>query len=126
MSSGGCALPRALFHQLDLDGCKVSPDARHTQTQTARELMLEHSANLLLTVKDNQPTLRTHSKHLLPPRRRMFPLARPPRRWPASVSSTKAGPNGAACFPAPALPGNRNACHQPVAQRLDGRPVVGV
>ena len=49
---------RELFKKLDLDGRKVSLDALHTQDQTARELVLEHGADYLLTVKDNQPTLR--------------------------------------------------------------------
>jgi hypothetical protein len=49
---------RQLFKKLDLDGRKVSLDALHTQDQTARELVLEHGADYLLTVKANQPTLR--------------------------------------------------------------------
>jgi hypothetical protein len=57
---------RDLFHRLDLDGRKVSLDARHTQDQTARELVLEHGADFLLTVKDNQPTLRVHIEKLVP------------------------------------------------------------
>jgi hypothetical protein len=51
---------RQLFHQLDLDGRKVSLDALHTQDQTARQLVLEHGADYLLTVKANQPTLRAN------------------------------------------------------------------
>lgn len=51
---------RALFHRLDLDGRKVSLDALHPQDQTARELVLAHGADYLLTVKDNQPTLRAN------------------------------------------------------------------
>ena len=57
---------RALFHRLDLDGRKVSLDALHTQDQTARELVLEHGADYLLTVKDNQPTLRATIEKLVP------------------------------------------------------------
>jgi len=57
---------RQLFHRLDLDGRKVSRDARHTQDPTARELVLEHGADFLLTVKDNQPTLRAHIEKLVP------------------------------------------------------------
>ena len=57
---------RQLFHRLDLDGRKVSRDALHTQDPTARELVLEHGADLLLTVKDNQPTLRAHIEKLVP------------------------------------------------------------
>jgi hypothetical protein len=49
---------RALFKKLDLDGRKVSLDALHTQDQTAGELVLEHGADYLLSVKGNQPTLR--------------------------------------------------------------------
>jgi hypothetical protein len=57
---------RALFHRLDLDGRKVSLDALHTQDQTARELVLEHGADYLLTVKANQPTLRATIEKLVP------------------------------------------------------------
>jgi Domain of unknown function (DUF4338)/DDE_Tnp_1-associated len=48
---------RELFKRLDLDGRKVSLDALHTQDQTARDAVLEHGADFLLTVKDNQPTV---------------------------------------------------------------------
>ena len=56
---------RELFKKLDLDGRKVSLDALHTQDQTARELVLEHGADFLLTVKDNQPTLRATIEKLV-------------------------------------------------------------
>lgn len=56
---------RKLFQQLDLDGRKVSLDALHTQDQTARELVLEHGADFLLTAKDNQPTLRANIQKLV-------------------------------------------------------------
>jgi hypothetical protein len=56
---------RELFKKLDLDGRKVSPDALHTQDQTARQLVLEHGADYLLTVKDNQPTLRQNIQRLV-------------------------------------------------------------
>ena len=49
---------RERFRKLDLDGRRVSLDARHTQDQTARALGFEHGADLLLTGKDNQPILR--------------------------------------------------------------------
>jgi hypothetical protein len=49
---------RELFKKLDLDGRRVSLDALHTQDQTGAQLVLEHGADYLLTVKDNQPTLR--------------------------------------------------------------------
>ena len=35
----------------------MSLDALHTQKQTAAELVLEHGADYLFTVKGNQPTL---------------------------------------------------------------------
>jgi hypothetical protein len=57
---------RALFQKLDLDGRKVSLDALHTQDQTARELVLEHGADYLLSVKDNQPLLRASIEKLVP------------------------------------------------------------
>jgi hypothetical protein len=49
---------RELFGELNLVGRNVSLDALHTQTETARQLVVEHGANYLLTVKDNQPTIR--------------------------------------------------------------------
>lgn len=57
---------RELFQQLDLDGRKVSLDALHTQDQTARDLVLEHGADFLLTVKANQPTVRANIERLVP------------------------------------------------------------
>jgi hypothetical protein len=57
---------RELFKKLDLDGRKVSLDALHTQTRTARDLVLEHGADFLLTVKDNQPTVRENIERLVP------------------------------------------------------------
>lgn len=48
---------RQLFGEMDLAGHRVALDALHTQNQTARDLVLEHGADYLLTVKDNQPTL---------------------------------------------------------------------
>jgi hypothetical protein len=48
---------RELFGELDLTGRSVALDALHTQDETARQLVLEHGAHYLLTVKNNQPTL---------------------------------------------------------------------
>jgi hypothetical protein len=56
---------RELFKKLDLDGRKVSLDALHTQDQTARELVLEHGADYLLTVKDNQAGVRANIQRLV-------------------------------------------------------------
>lgn len=48
---------RTLCQRIDLDGRLVSLDALHTQTQTAREIVLEHGGDFLMTVKGNQPTV---------------------------------------------------------------------
>jgi hypothetical protein len=67
---------RELFKELDLDGRKVSLDALHTQDHTARDLVLEHGADYLLTVKDNQPTVRANIEKLVPaPPAHFFPSA---------------------------------------------------
>jgi hypothetical protein len=55
-----------LFNKLDLDGRKVSLDALHTQDKTGRQLVLEHGADYLLTVKDNQPTVKQNIERLVP------------------------------------------------------------
>lgn len=57
---------RQLFGQLDLAGRTLALDALHTQDQTARELVLDHGAHYLLTVKDNQPTLRQNIQQKVP------------------------------------------------------------
>ena len=57
---------RELFEKLDLDGRMVSLDALHTQTQTARELVLDHGGDYLLTVKDNQPTIHQNIEKVIP------------------------------------------------------------
>lgn len=57
---------RELFGQLDLTGRWVTLDALHTQDETARQLVLEHGAHYLLTVKNNQPTLRQNIAKLVP------------------------------------------------------------
>jgi hypothetical protein len=73
---------RELFKKLDLDGRKVSLDALHTQDQTARQLVLEHGADYLLTVKDNQPTLRQNIQRL---------VAAPPADFSPSTGHHDAG-----------------------------------
>jgi len=57
---------RELFGDLELAGRRVALDALHTQDQTGRQLVLEHGADYLLTVKKNQPTLRHNITHLIP------------------------------------------------------------
>jgi len=73
---------RQLFKELDLDGRKVSLDALHTQDQTARQLVLEHGADYLLTVKDNQPTLRQNIQRF---------VAAPPADFSPSAGHRDAG-----------------------------------
>ena len=56
---------RELFERLDLEGRMVSLDALHTQAESARALVLEHGADYLLTVKDNQPTVHRNIEKLV-------------------------------------------------------------
>jgi Domain of unknown function (DUF4338)/DDE_Tnp_1-associated len=49
-----------LIPPLDLEGRFVSLDALHTQDETARAVVLEAGGQYLLTVKDNQPTVRAN------------------------------------------------------------------
>jgi hypothetical protein len=57
---------RELFGQLDLAGRWVALDALHTQDETARQLVMDQGAHYLLTVKNNQPTLRQNIAKLVP------------------------------------------------------------
>ena len=49
---------KPLLDPLDLSGHVVVADALHTQTETARWLVEDKGADYILTVKDNQPTLK--------------------------------------------------------------------
>jgi hypothetical protein len=49
-----------LIPPLDLENRFVSLDALHTQDETARAVVLEGGGHYLLTVKDNQPTVRAN------------------------------------------------------------------
>ena len=62
-----------LFPDLDLKGRLVSLDALHTQTETARHIVLEGGGDYLLTVKDNQLKLHQNIQNLLPAPRADFP-----------------------------------------------------
>ena len=64
---------RELFGKLDLQGRMVSLDALHTQTETARQLVMERGADYLLTVKDNQPTIHKEIEKLIPAPEAGFP-----------------------------------------------------
>lgn len=48
---------RALCQRLELAGRLVSLDALHTQSETARQIVLAHGGDYVLTVKANQPAL---------------------------------------------------------------------
>lgn len=56
---------RQLFERLDLEGRLVSLDAMHTQDETGRQLVIEHGADYLLTVKDNQGTVHRNIEQLI-------------------------------------------------------------
>ena len=62
-----------LFPDLDLKSRFVSLDALHTQTQTARDIVLEGGGDYLLTVKDNQLKLHQNIEKLLPAPKADFP-----------------------------------------------------
>ena len=49
---------RELLGRIDVRGKLVSIDALHTQDQTAREIVLEHGGDYLLTAKDNQRSVK--------------------------------------------------------------------
>ena len=51
-----CVKP--LLENLDIEGGVITADALHTQKETARMIVEEKKADYVLTVKDNQPTLR--------------------------------------------------------------------
>ena len=76
---------RELFGQLDLAGRSVALDALHTQDETARQLVLEQGAHYLLTVKNNQPTLRQNIAKLIPV---------PPTGFSPSGSDAHSGSHG--------------------------------
>jgi hypothetical protein len=62
-----------LFSDLDLKGRFVSLNALHTQTETARDSVLERGGDYLLTVKDNQLKLHQNIEKLLPAPKADFP-----------------------------------------------------
>jgi hypothetical protein len=76
---------RELFAELELAGRRVALDALHTQDQTARDAVLEHGADYLPTVKNNQPTLRQNIEKLVPV---------PPTGFSPSATRAHPGPPG--------------------------------
>lgn len=57
---------RQMMESLDLQGRIVAADALHTQTETARMIVLQKGGDYLLTVKDNQPKLNEAITTLIP------------------------------------------------------------
>jgi len=62
-----------LFPDLDLEGRFVCLDALHTQTETARQIVLESGGDYLLTAKDNQLTVHKTIQALVPAPKADFP-----------------------------------------------------
>jgi len=55
---------QALLKRVDLDGCLVSADAMHTQTETARIVVQEGGGDYLFTVKGNQKGVADNARGL--------------------------------------------------------------
>jgi Domain of unknown function (DUF4338)/DDE_Tnp_1-associated/Transposase DDE domain len=55
---------KSLLDPLPIEGRVVTADALHTQQTTARYLVEEKKADYVFTVKDNQPTLKSHIEDL--------------------------------------------------------------
>lgn len=64
---------RQLFADLDLQGRFVSLDALHTQTETARHIVLEGGGDYLFTAKDNQLTVHKTIQSSVPAPQADFP-----------------------------------------------------
>lgn len=62
-----------LIPPLDLENRFVSLDALHTQDETARKVVMEAGGDFLLTVKNNQPTLRANLEKKIPAPAADFP-----------------------------------------------------
>jgi len=108
---------RELFGALDLAGRVVSLDALHTQQETARELVLEHGAHYLLTVKDNQPTLRRNLDLKVP----LPPTGFSPSARHAHPSPQGGDQQGGPGEPHPGKPSGKRRGHR-LSLRGPGRP----
>ena len=82
-----------LFPDLDLKGRFVSLDALHTQTQTARDIVLEGGGDYLLTVKDNQLKLHQNIEQLLTAPKADFPPLEADAHASTAPSSTEKSGN---------------------------------
>jgi hypothetical protein len=64
---------RELLGRIDVRGKLVSIDALHTQNQTAREIVLAHGGDYLLTAKKNQPSVKAAVQAHVPDPTPFFP-----------------------------------------------------
>ena len=55
----------ALLGRLPIEGLRITADALHTQSHTARIITSERGADYLLTVRGNQPGMADHVWRLL-------------------------------------------------------------
>lgn len=65
---------RELLGRIDVRGKLVSIDALHTQDQTAREIVLAHGGDYLLTAKDNQRSVKAAVQANVPDPASLFSL----------------------------------------------------
>ena len=65
---------RELLGRIDVQGKLVSIDALHTQDQTARNIVLEHGGDYLLTAKDNQRSVKAAVQAHVPDPAPLFSL----------------------------------------------------
>jgi len=84
---------RQLFKDLDLRGRFVSLDALHTQSETARDIVLEGGGDYLLTAKDNQPTVHQNIQKLVPAPKADFPPLEPNAHGVSHPGSGKERPS---------------------------------
>ena len=55
---------RDLLKPMTIEGSVVTADAMHTQRETAKQIFEKNKADYVLTVKDNQPTLKFEIEHV--------------------------------------------------------------
>ena len=85
-----------LIPPLDLEDRFVSLDALHTQDETARTVVLGAGGHYLLTVKDNQPTVRANSEKKAAAPQADFPPCSPhpyPSPHPRDQQRTRGKPD---------------------------------
>lgn len=98
---------RRLFERLDLEDRLVSLDALHTQDETARALVLDHGADYLLTVKDNQASVHRNIEKLIAAPQADFPPSQA-HSHPSSHSGNQQGTPGESVHPHSRADGRTN------------------